>query len=424
MTAVGSMSSLVNRNQPTLRQTVRALLLIGATIAPTQMRANDSTAELATGGLIFTRSPDIEMRSEDLFISMTEIRVQYRFFNHSSRDVITQVAFPMPDIPFGTGSDIAIPTNDPENILGFSTTVNGSPVAALIERKALLNGIDKTEVLQKLNVPLAPQPGQKQNLLSQETWDRLIRNGLIEDTPRADGYMTPLWTLKTTYYWQQKFPAGQEITVSHRYLPSVGGTVPMPTSAFLNNPSILQIERSKGTNRFCIDQDFLNSMVRTPNANWQQNYIEYILVTGANWSGPIRDFRLVVDKGAPENLLSFCGQGVRKIGPTQFEVRASNFVPSANVSLLILKPEQADAAPARDVDRPQNVKSLNCDQLWQQRNSIFKASGYCFRTPRAIASFGNAGCKYDNILDVPLAAGDRQLVDDIQRTERSKSCPR
>ncbi|WP_050994345.1 DUF4424 family protein [Bradyrhizobium sp. YR681] len=407
-----------------LPRTIRALLLIGATIAPTHIRANDSTAELATGGLIFTRSPDIEMRSEDLFISTTEIRVQYRFFNHSGRDVVTQVAFPMPDISFGMDSDIAIPTNDPENILGFSTTVNGSPVAAQVERKALLNGIDKTETLKKLNVPLAPRPGQKQDYPSQETWDRLIREGLIEDAPRADGNMTPLWVLKTTYHWQQTFPAGQEISVSHRYLPSVGGTVPMPASAFLDNPSILQIEPSKGINRFCVDQDFLNSMVRSPNSNWQQNFMEYILVTGANWSGPIKEFRLVVDKGAPENLVSFCGQGVRKISPTQFEIRASNFVPGTNISVLILKPERADPAPARDTDRPQSVAGQNCDQLWQQRNSIFKAGGYCFRTPRAIASFGNAGCKYDNIVDVPLSARDRQLVNDIQQVERIKACPR
>ncbi|QDP26339.1 DUF4424 family protein [Bradyrhizobium cosmicum] len=418
------MTSFVSRKRPMLRRTIRALLLIGATLAPAQIRANDSTAELATGGLIFTRSPDIEMRSEDLFISMAEIRVQYRFFNHSSRDVVTQVAFPMPDISFGIDSNIAIPTNDPENILGFATTVNGSPVAALVERKALLNGVDKTETLKTLNVPLAPQAGRKQDNLSQETWDRLIRDGLIEDTPRTDGYMTPLWILKTTYHWQQKFPAGREITVSHRYLPSVGGTVPMSASTFLNDPSILQIERAKGTNRFCIDQDFLNAMVRSPNLNWQQNYMEYILVTGANWSGPIREFRMVVDKGAPENLLSFCGQGVRKISPTQFEVRASNFVPNANVNLLIMKPERADPAPVQDGDRPQGVESQNCVQLWQQRNSIFKAGAYCFRTPRAVAAFGNAGCKYDNILDVPLSARDRQLVNDIQRIERIKACPR
>ena len=35
---------------------------------------------------------------------------------------------------------------------------------------------------------------------------------------------------------------------------------------------------------------------------------------------PIGRFRLVVDKGAPGNLVSFCGEGVRKISPTRFEM--------------------------------------------------------------------------------------------------------
>lgn len=343
---------------------------------PAQVKANDTTAELATGGLIFTKSPDIEMRSEDLFISMEEIRVQYKFINHSNREVVTQVTFPVPDIQFGTGTDIAIPTHDFENILGFTTMVNNQPVAALVERKALLNGMDKTEVLQKLGVPLAPPYG-KQDHLSQEKWDQLIRDGLIEDTPRSGGHINALWTLKTTYYWRQRFPAGQELTISHRYSPSVGGVVPMPASDFLNQPSILRIDRSQGLNHFCIDQNFLNTMVQSPNAMWAQRYIEYVLTTGANWYGPIKNFRLVVDKGAPENLISFCGQGVRKISPTQFELRASDFVPRSNLSVLILTPEQMDLGSIRNADSPTDVRGLDCGQLWYQRNSIFKTGGYC-----------------------------------------------
>ena len=64
--------------------------------------------------------------------------------------------------------------------------------------------------------------------------------------------------------------------------------------------------------------------------------IEYILTTGANWSGPIRDFRLVVDKGDARNLVSFCGNGVKKISPTQFEMRERDFMPEHNLYVLIL----------------------------------------------------------------------------------------
>jgi hypothetical protein len=44
-----------------------ALILAVLVCAP--VRANDSTAALATGGLVFVRNPDVEIRAEDLFIS-------------------------------------------------------------------------------------------------------------------------------------------------------------------------------------------------------------------------------------------------------------------------------------------------------------------------------------------------------------------
>ncbi len=60
--------------------------------------ANDSSAELGAGGLVLTRNDDIEMRSEDLYISAGQVRVNYVFFNRASRDVTIHVAFPMPDV--------------------------------------------------------------------------------------------------------------------------------------------------------------------------------------------------------------------------------------------------------------------------------------------------------------------------------------
>ncbi len=70
--------------------------------------------------------------------------------------------------------------------------------------------------------------------------------------------------------------------------------------------------------------------------------ISYILKTGANWTGPIKRFRLVVDKGHADGLVSFCGKDVRKIGPTTFEMTADDFVPSSDLSILILTAHLAE----------------------------------------------------------------------------------
>jgi hypothetical protein len=66
--------------------------------------------------------------------------------------------------------------------------------------------------------------------------------------------------------------------------------------------------------------------------------VSYILTTANNWARPIGDFRLVVDKGSPDALVSFCGTDVKKISPTQFEMRAKDFTPEQELEILIATP--------------------------------------------------------------------------------------
>ncbi len=65
-----------------------------------------------------------------------------------------------------------------------------------------------------------------------------------------------------------------------------------------------------------------------------------------------------------------------------------------------------------------------CDELWSERNAVYKDAGYCFKTERAIRAFGNSGCRYDDIRDVPLSARDRAKVKDILADEARNRCPR
>jgi hypothetical protein len=68
------------------------------------------------------------------------------------------------------------------------------------------------------------------------------------------------------------------------------------------------------------------------------------------------------------------------------------------------------------------VSAPSCAQLWHQRNSIFKDAGLCFRTPKGIRAFGNAGCQYDSEYDLPLSQRDRNRVSEIKRMERMNGC--
>jgi hypothetical protein len=330
-----------------MRMKVLALAVLLATCAPAL--ANDSTAELATGGLKFLNTPDIEMRAEDLFISLKEIRVRYRFFNTSAKPVTTLVAFPMPDVAInGPDDNIAFPTDNPENLLDFHTTVAGKPVTAQVEQKVFALGIDRTDMLRKLGIPLAPQlPATNAALdkLPPEKWDDLVKIGLADVEEYDDGkgmqkHLEARWTLKTTYYWEQTFPAQAELAIEHSYQPSVGSSV---GTSLGQDWAQKEDWYPQYVRKYCPDATLLATLERankaaakTQTIAYAEQRIEYILSTGANWEGPIKDFRLVVDKGDPANLVSFCGDGVKKIGATQFEMHKTDFTPSGDFYVLIL----------------------------------------------------------------------------------------
>lgn len=69
------------------------------------------------------------------------------------------------------------------------------------------------------------------------------------------------------------------------------------------------------------------------------------------------------------------------------------------------------------------ARADGCEEAWYQRNLIYKQAGYCFRTPRGIRAFGNAGCTYDAVEDVPLSARQRATVSELKNYERANGCP-
>lgn len=326
------------------------LTLVAAFAMPRHVRANDSTAELATGGLIFVHNNHVEMRSEDLFISAAEIRVRYVFYNKTDRNVTVLVAFPMPEIRIEQQDQAwSLPTDDPVNMLEFATSANGKPVETRVEQRVFAAGIDRTQYLRELGIPLAPHlpmTNEALDRLPRDKWDELIRMGLgeIEEYDIGKGmqqHLSARWGMQTTFYWEQTFAAGKEAVIEHRYRPSVGESVGTSLGAphQAKEPWLAQYAR-----KYCMDKGFLSAVEQSKKgarrefgAPFAEERIDYVLKTGANWSGPIGDFRLVVDKGESDNLVSFCGEGVKKISATQFEMRRKDFRPEGNLSILILK---------------------------------------------------------------------------------------
>ena len=349
-----------------MRAHILSVILAAATCGPAL--ANDTTAELATGGLNFVTSSDIEMRSEDLAISLKEIRVRYEFYNNAARDITTLVAFPVPDVTVaGMDDNVAFPTENPDNLLDFHTLANGKPVDTKAQNQVTALGVDRTEMLRKLGIPLAPQLSSTNEALDKlppERWDDLIRLGLaaVEEYDAGTGmrkHLAARWTLKTVYYWEQTFPAHAALTIEHRYKPSVGGSAETALGGDWDKSPEGKAEIAK----YCVEPSLVAAVARfkkaaekTQTGGYAEQRIEYVLKTGANWDGPIKDFRLTVDKGDPAMLLSFCGDAVKKISATQFEMRKTDFLPEHDLSFLFLvdpkrlNPDEPAAAP--DAPKP------------------------------------------------------------------------
>jgi hypothetical protein len=325
-----------------------AALVLAAFAATPDASANDTTAEMGTGGLVLARSDAVSMVKEVLSISMERITVDYVFKNVTDRNVETIVAFPMPDIRFSPDGMIAIPKTEADNFLGFTVTVDGAAVEPQLEQRAFASGIDITQTLKERGIPLQPMNEAGAAVLDgldDAAREELAAIGaiLLMESDVGEGPQTiaePLWTLRSTYHWRMTFPAGKEIAVAHSYAPSVGAT----SGITFAGPYVDNAWRDDYRRRYCMDDAFIAAAEkRIPAENapepvqfHYESRIQYVLRTGANWAGPIADFTLRVDKGSPDNLVSFCAQGVTKTGPTTFEVKAKDFWPESDLDILFI----------------------------------------------------------------------------------------
>ncbi|VAW18021.1 hypothetical protein MNBD_ALPHA12-344 [hydrothermal vent metagenome] len=325
---------------------MKKIIIAAAIFLATPVLANDTIAELGTGGLQFVRSEAIEMVREDLYISTKQIRVDYVFANRSSKDIEALVAFPMPPLEGNPFEAPAIPDPSSDNFLDFSVTIEGVSIRPNLEQRAIALGIDVSEKLRKLNIPLMPfGRGTAKALarLKPPVLDDLLASGIIINDVFDDGngmksHPEAIWKLNSTFWWRMVFPANKEIKVAHRYTPSVGAST---TLAFYDygygkDQDALKLYREK----YCMDEAFLRAVERHQKVlkdNMYENYISYILSTGSNWLGPIGSFNLSIDKGRTNNLVSFCGSNVRKTGPTVFEMTIKDFYPQGELDILLLQ---------------------------------------------------------------------------------------
>ena len=234
--------------------------------------ANDSSAELAAGGVVLTKSTGISMESEDLWISVDKIRVSYFFLNTTSDDIQTRVAFPVPEWEEDYDGDIELDRKS-KNPMRFVLTVDGQ------------------------------------------------RRKFETEIKKARG------RVRVTHHWVQAFPAGKAVSIAHEYVPVAG--------AFFSDAgdySRGEFDRTM-TRDYCVGPDLLTKLKAKEQV---LQTVQYILTTGANWAGPIKHFKLTIAKASPKDKVSVCLPDTRKVSPTSFVVERTNFRPTHDLKILFL----------------------------------------------------------------------------------------
>lgn len=305
-------------------------ILFSLTSAPSF--ANDSTATIGAGGLVLTKSDKIAIESENLYISPHKIEVAYIFKNISSENITALVTFPFPVLKMEDYSEQDVPEFNEapwDNFYQFEVKTDGEKINFKKEIKAFANGKDVTQELVKRNLPYGSYSRKLHDELQKlSAEDKKNLEDLHIITSHGD-YYAASWNVETKFYWEQSFPAGKEISINHRYIPVTGKTFFTPASfSYTQKPYCID----SGTQAEIKKKFSLSSKTE----NLSSYNVEYILKTGANWAGPIKNFKLTIDKEKPEAVASLCFDGIKKTGPTTFSTEIKNFTPQQDLKIIFL----------------------------------------------------------------------------------------
>ncbi|MGL5666299.1 MAG: DUF4424 family protein, partial [Shewanella sp.] len=263
-----------------------ALLLNSAALA------NDSSFGDANGSITLKYQPHISMDKEALFISEAEVRVDYVFTNTSSQDLIVPIAFPMPPMFFGSA--------DHSSIDNFTLKVNGKTQPT--QHRLVAQLADKTDITAEL---------KKLGWGVEEVADFAEYGEVPKGKPALpsqwlDEEQQIAFTLSDYFVWEQTFPAGQSVSISHSYTPSLSTGIPDTANSIIDTYTELA----------CLDESAKQG-IRKRNLIVKQDgedveygvewsHLSYILVTANNWQGAIKDFKLSIKKSQPTDLISLC----------------------------------------------------------------------------------------------------------------------
>jgi hypothetical protein len=352
------------------RGTAAAALLIGGVAFA---RAAESTEPLALGGLVVTPAAgaSLQFDSAEILIDPSNVSAKYRITNPGPDPVAATLAFQVPELDFSDpDTSYAIPASDPRNFAGLSVRIDGKPAAFAFVQSAVLDGKDISGVLRASKLALVPigtfqnditamPPEQRQKLQDMRL---IVENGT---DPQGNPIFSPSWSVRTQATRKVTLAPNQTLAVDLRYRTSVGYSLDTSLRLPLRNDKALSGLVQMLRSDYCVDDGFytgLDKIAAMPRAQGAQpsqssqptqqvqppqepaeaneaklreRKIVFALQTKVP-QGPYKDFRLVVNKGRPDRVVSFCLDNLKRISPTAFEMRATDFQPAGDLKVLLI----------------------------------------------------------------------------------------
>lgn len=383
------------------RITLALTMAVCCTCLTTSASANDSEGgTTGTGGLEFLRNEHISMKSEDLFISTDLIRVEYTYENTHFEDIEIEVAFPVQIPCYYTGNfsgcleamefqtwvngekidwrpyfgqniqsnsvcrSLWLQRNEIYNRNGYCFTTLSAQVL-FDNSDCTSGGIELNNDDQQLVSELLSLEGQNECV----TPSRLVQPvNPYEGTASPSHFWDPVIDAEdyVSMVRTQVFPANSLTKVVHEYRPDVGSGVPqweVPIEGDLRftadewesrpeEDSLREIyfgctswtEYTSAVHHWRDTSDawFAFSMFGDDDPDHIlvfQNWLSYILVTGANWSGPIGHFRLEISTDGRQ-IVDTCFDGLERVSDTSLVFEATDFTPTENLSVTFHAPQR------------------------------------------------------------------------------------
>jgi hypothetical protein len=308
------------------------------------------------GGLYSMRSPNLIISSQDIALSIDQVKVTYTYSNTSDQSINQTMVF-------------ALPPKSDDNFKHFSVLVNQQPVQFQTMQRAIsLDGYDITRELKAMGVPFNPISAiqfidASPNRASISS--KLRQLNLIdkrEDTPR--------WIVKSYYYWQQDFPAKSNVTIEQTYKPAVlskqikfnniTAWLKLPIKALKkiynvattfsleDESSILnlkdQFEKyNPQIQTYCPSKDdyrlLFNSYKAQTNRKSQIELKELHFAYNVDdlWANPVNNFSLTVESPRNMHPLICWSGGTKQQHNNTVRFTAENYVPLNNINIMFVE---------------------------------------------------------------------------------------